>query len=155
MLFKTRRLNHVNIFIQWAIKKALMISTQWSSHLWVIAKVRITQIVTGLTIGENVSLKLKSNCWSNPLATSRAFYLFTEPSGFFLTLKIHLHPTCFRFGGKVVGVQVWFLNKDSYSSLMASSQYGLEKACLTIKFSMWERRVVGLEWLILAWVNMG
>ena len=54
-----------------------------------------------------------------PLAMSLDLYLLIEPSGFSLTLKIHLHPIAFLPAGRLTKDHVLFLKRVEYSSIMA------------------------------------
>lgn len=122
---------------------------------FVRASVRMIQIVVGFITGDNVSLKSKSNCWWQPLATSLALYLFTKQSGFSLTLEVYLHPTSFLWGGKVVRVQVWLAKRAWYSTWIALNHSGYESVCLTDWGSTWVRNALDLEWSVLALVSIG
>lgn len=91
------------------------------SHLYVKAKVKITQIIAGLNIGEKVSWKSKPYYWWNPLATNIALYLLTLPWGLSLNLKTHFQPMVLLWGGRVVRVHIPFLRSESYPFFIAST----------------------------------
>lgn len=81
-------------------KKALLTSNYLISNLFVNVILRMIWDVVGLTIGLNVWLKLRTKIWWNPLATRRALYLYTVPSGFSFILNTHLQPVGFLQSGK-------------------------------------------------------
>lgn len=92
---KTRRLFHVYVFFEKAIEKNIIKiklaqgDGQWENYTNCCRFNDMTKCI----------MKNKSGTWWNLLATKRALFLFTKPSELFLTLKTHLQPTSWRFGG--------------------------------------------------------
>lgn len=107
------------------------------------------------TTCQNVSWKLKTSCWWKPFSTSLALYLLTLSFGFSFTLNTHFHPIGFLLGGIVNNVQVPFFNSESCSVFMASYQSGMERACLVVCFSVYTRKTLSLDLLVLDLINMG
>src|SRR6266487_647353 len=78
-------------------------------------------------IGEKVSKKSIFSLCLKPLATRRALYLSTVPSGFSFFFKIHLQPIGLQPGGNSTKCQVPLDSRDSISSFIASCHKSTSK----------------------------
>src|SRR4030066_1000899 len=77
--------------------------------------------------GEKVSKKSIFSLCVKPLATRRALYLSTVPSGFIFFLSIHLQPIGLQPGGKSTRCQVLLDSRESISSFIASCHRSASK----------------------------
>ncbi|CAL0303026.1 unnamed protein product [Lupinus luteus] len=80
-----------------------------------------------LVTGEYVSKKSTFSLCLKPLATRRALYLSTVPSGFSFFFNTHLQPIGLQPGGKSAKCQVLLDSRESISSFMASCHKSASK----------------------------
>lgn len=128
-------------------KKTLLVYIYWIFHLNVRVKDIMTLMLVGLTTVEKVSWKWNPSCWWKPLATSFSLYLLIEPSGFSLTLKIHLHQIAFLWDGRKVRVQVSFFIRELYSDCIALDHSCCAKSCFVVVGSKCIKKAFSLVFL--------
>ena len=116
-----------------------------------MAKPRIIRIVVGLTRGLKVFVKSTLGRWWNPLATNRALYRATDPSGFRLIRNTHLHPMIFCAGWEGTRVHVELCRRASYSSHIAWRQCEDFCAWVIVVGSLVSREELVIVWRSRTW----
>ncbi len=81
----------------------LLHCTEYSFNL--VASTIITRIVLQWNTGTNIFKKLMPSFWQLPWAQNLALNFFTEPSGYLLILKAHVHGSTFISGVRCTNSQ--------------------------------------------------
>lgn len=138
-------------------KNTLLTSNYLTCHPRAKAIIKAILIDVAFIAGENVFIKSNPRVYRYPFATSCALYLLVKPFGFLLSLKTHLHPIDFLFGGKGTKAQVLFFTSTPFSSIIVVFYFPSWKASTKQESSYIERLVtktLGLKIIFLDYVTI-